>query len=222
MNGTYDPTDGENTLLFTTDYLLPTSMGKVNIGLRGWRFEEDEVFTEDDEFRPMDEIPDDPRKRLVRLQALVGSPCDACWLIHGDENLRECNVAEVVYGEPLSEVVLCYEHESDFLYWFSEAGGSQFKGEERLQDEFHEWFLDDGRAPEGYGGLEHVETDSEDAPEPPEPDQEALNVELPEEEQERIDLRGMDLDDEDEESEPLPADADLDDDLDLGQDYPSS
>jgi hypothetical protein len=201
-------------------------MGKVNIGLRGWRFEEEEVFTEEGEFRPVDEIPDDPRKRLVRLQALVGSPCDACWLIHGDENLHKCNVAEVVYGEPLSEVVLCREHEPDFLYWFGEAGGSQFKGEERLQDEFHEWFLDDGRAPEGYGGLEHVETDPDDIPEPPEPDQEALNVELPEEEQERIDLRGMDLDGEDdeddEESEPLPADADLDDDLHLGQDYPSS
>lgn len=201
-------------------------MGKVNIGLRGWRFDEDEVFTDDDEFRPIDEIPEDPRSRLVRLQALVGSPCDACWLIHGDENLQECNIAEVVYGEPLSEVVLCAEHESDFLYWYSEAGGSQFKGEERLEDEFHEWFLDGGRAPDGYGGLEHVETDPEDIPEPPEPDQEALNVELPEEEQERIDLRDMDLDDEDdgddEESEPLPADADLDDDLDLGQDYPSS
>jgi hypothetical protein len=209
-------------------------MGKVNIGLRGWRFEEDEIFTEDDEFRPMDEIPDDSRKRLVRLQALVGSPCDACWLIHGDENLQECNVAAVVYGEPLSEVVLCAEHESEFLYWFGEAGGRQFKGEERLQDEFHEWFLDGGRAPEGYGGLEHVETDPEDVPEPPEPDQKALNVELPEEERERIDLRGMDLDGEesgedgtgsgedDVESEPLPADAELDDDLDLGQDYPSS
>ena len=197
-------------------------MSKVSIGLRGWRFDETEVFGEDGRLRPMDEMSTDVRNRLTRLSALVGSPCDACWLIHGDENLRECNVAEVVYGEPLSEVVLCREHEPDFRYWFSEAGGSRFKGEERLQDEFHEWFLDDGRAPEGYGGLEHVETDPDDIPEPPDPDQEALNVELPEEEQERIDLRGMDLDGEDEESEPLPADADLDDNLDLGQDYPSS
>jgi hypothetical protein len=201
-------------------------MGKVNIGLRGWRFEEEEVFTEEGEFRPVDEIPDDPRKRLVRLQALVGSPCDACWLIHGDENLHKCNVAEVVYGEPLSEVVLCREHEPDFRYWFSEAGGSRFKGEERLQDEFHEWFVDDGRAPEGYGGIEHVETDPENIPETPEPDQEALNVELPEEEQERIDLRSMDLDDEesegDDEGEPLGPGEELDDDLDLNQDYPSS
>ncbi|WP_135826061.1 hypothetical protein [Halorussus ruber] len=206
-------------------------MGKVNIGLRGWRFDEDEVFTEDDNFRPVDQMPDDTRKRLVRLQALVGSPCDACWLIHGDENLPECNVAEVVYGEPLSEVVLCREHENDFLYWFGEAGGSQFKGEDRLQDEFHEWFLDGGRAPDHYEGIEHVETDPDDIPEPPEPDQEALNVEIPEEEQERINLRDMDFEGEDgestedaeeDDSEPLEPGEELDDDLDLDQDYPSS
>lgn len=202
-------------------------MGKVSIGLRGWRFDEDEVFTDEGEFRPMDEIPEDPRSRLVRLQALVNAPCDACWLIHGDEKVHECNVAEVVYGEPLSEVVLCGEHESDFLYWFAEEGGDQFKGEEILQDEFHEWFLDGGRAPEGYGGVEHVETDPDDIPEPPEPDQEALNVELPEEERERIDLRDVDLDGEegtDSESEGSdePIDEDAMEDLDLDQDYPSS
>ena len=204
-------------------------MGKVSIGLRGWRFDEDEVFTEDGEYRPMDEIPEDPRTRLLRLQALVGSPCDACWLIHGDENLRECNVAAVVYGEPLAEVVVCSDHEADFLYWFSEAGGSEYKGEDALQDEFHEWFLDGGRAPEGYGGVEHVETDPENVPQPPEPDQEALSVDLPEDERIRIDLRNReivtgaaadrDAEDADDEDEPL----DLDDaDLDLNQDYPGS
>ncbi|WP_435178906.1 hypothetical protein [Halorussus sp. AFM4] len=195
-------------------------MGKVSIGLRGWRFDEEEVFTEDGEFRPMDEIPKEPRKRLVRLQALVNAPCDACWLIHGDEEVHECNVAEVVYGEALGEVVLCSEHEPDFLYWFSEAGGSRFKGQQELQDEFHEWFADGGRAPEGYGGVEHVETDPEDVPEPPEADQEALNVELPEEERERIDLRNMDA--EGDESSGEPIDEDDADDLDLGRDYPSS
>ncbi|NHN58468.1 MULTISPECIES: hypothetical protein [Halorussus] len=197
-------------------------MGKVSIGLRGWRFDEDEVFTEDGEFRPMDEIPKDPRKRLIRLQALVNAPCDACWLIHGDEAVHECNVAQVVYGEALGEVVLCDEHEPDFLYWFAEAGGDRFKGQQELQDEFHEWFADGGRAPEGYGGVEHVDTDPEDVPEPPEVDQEELNVELPEEERERIDLRNMDVDGEDDESDVESVDEDDVDDLDLGRDYPSS
>lgn len=187
-------------------------MGKVSIGLRGWRFEESDVFTDDGDFRPMDEMPDDTRKRVVRLSALVGSPCNACWLIHGDDDLPKCNVAEVVYGEPLGEVVLCAEHEPDFLYWFAEEGGSEFKGQQEIQDEFHEWFADGGRAPDGYAGVEHVDTDPEDLPEPPEPDMEAQNVEVPEDEQKRIDLRNMELD-----GEPVELD---DEDLDLGQDYP--
>ncbi len=168
-------------------------MGKVSIGLRGWRFDEEEVFTEDGDYRPMDEISADTQKRLARLSALVGSPCDACWLIHGDENLPKCNVTEVVYGEPLSEVAVCAEHETDFLYWYFEAGGEQFRGEDELQDEFHEWFADGGRAPEGYGGMDHVDTDPDDLPEPPEPDLEEMNVELPDEEKEKIDLRDVDI-----------------------------
>ncbi|USZ68569.1 hypothetical protein NGM10_02230 [Halorussus salilacus] len=206
-------------------------MGKVSIGLRGWRFEEDEVFDDDGAFKPLDEIPDDPRKRLLRLQTLVGSPCDACWLIHGDENLRECNVSEVVYGEPLSEVTLCRDHETDFLYWFLEAGGDRYKGEDELQDAFHEWFLDGGRAPEGYGGIEHVETDPDDIPEPPEADPGAHDIERPDRERERIDLRNMEVttvggeDDEsdgDGDDENGREELDLDDaDLDLNQEYPS-
>ncbi|WP_137287040.1 hypothetical protein [Halorussus salinisoli] len=206
-------------------------MAKVSIGLRGWRFDEDEVFTEDGDFRPMDDIPEDPRKRLIRLQALVNAPCDACWLIHGDEEIHECNVADVVYGEPLAEVVLCDDHEPDFLYWFTEEGGDQFKGQQVLQDEFHEWFVDGGRAPDGYGGVEHVDTDPDDVPEPPEPDQDELNVDLPDEEQERIDLRNMDIDGDESEDASATEDADESengedaadfDDLDLGRDYPSS
>ncbi|WP_368409361.1 hypothetical protein [Halorussus gelatinilyticus] len=219
-------------------------MGKVSIGLRGWRFDEDEVFTEDGEFKPMDDIPTDSRKRLVRLQALVASPCDGCWLIHGDENVHECNESEVVYGEPLGEVVLCADHEPDFLYWFAEEDGRRYKGQQELQDEFHEWFADGGRAPEGYAGVEHVETDPEDIPEPPEPDMEDLNVDMPDEERERIDLRdmetttGADADEQtaDPDAESASAggesadgdgtDADESaeepaDDLDLGRDYPS-
>lgn len=221
-------------------------MGKVSIGLRGWRFNEDEVFTDEGEFKPMDEISADPRKRLVRLQALVASPCDGCWLIHGDENVHECNESAVVYGEPLGEVVLCADHEPDFLYWFAEEGGSQYKGQQELQDEFHDWFADGGRAPEGYGGVEHVETDPDDIPEPPEPDMDDLNVDMPDEERERIDLRNMETTTGEEAAErkadPDPrsgdagaesdeADASEDaesrddepeDDLDLGRDYPSS
>ncbi|WP_458188337.1 hypothetical protein [Haladaptatus sp. NG-WS-4] len=168
-------------------------MGKVSIGLRGWRFDEEEVFTEAGEYRPMDEMSTDTQKRLARLSALVGSPCDACWLIHGDENLEQCNVVEVVYGEPMGEVAVCKEHETDFLFWYFEEGGDEFRGKEELQDEFHEWFADGGRAPEGYGNMEHVDTDPDDLPEPPEPDLEAMNVELPEEEREEIDLRDVDL-----------------------------
>lgn len=168
-------------------------MGKVSIGLRGWRFDEEEVFTKDGNYRPMDEISADTQKRLGRLSALVGSPCDACWLVHGDENLPNCNVTEVVYGEPLSEVSVCSEHETDFLYWYFEHDGEQFRGEDELQDEFHEWFADGGRAPDGYGGMEHIDTDPDDLPEPPEPDLEAMNVELPEDEKEKIDLRDVDF-----------------------------
>ncbi|MFH5798279.1 hypothetical protein [Haladaptatus sp. CMAA 1911] len=168
-------------------------MGKVSIGLRGWRFDEAEVFTENGEYRPMDEMDDDTQTRLFRLSALVGSPCHACWLIHGDENIGMCNEMDVVYGEPLAEVGICSEHETDFLFWYFEEGGDRFRGEERLQDEFLEWFADGGRAPEGYAGVEHVDTDPDDLPEPPESDPSELNVELPEDEQERIDLRDVDM-----------------------------
>jgi hypothetical protein len=141
----------------------------VSIGLRGWRFEEDDVFTPDGEVRPLDEMPPDARDRVLRLSALVGSPCDACWLIHGDENIERCRDADVVYGEPMAEVILCTPHESDFLYWYREEGGSIYRGSEDLEDAFYEWFADGGRAPEGYAGIEHVDTDPEHLPEPPDP-----------------------------------------------------
>ena len=166
-------------------------MGKVSIGLRGWRFDEAEVFTPDGDLRPIDELPRDTRHRLLRLTALAGSPCDACWLIHGDENLEACNPAEVVYGEPLGEVVLCAEHERDFLFWFREAGGDAYRGDRDLQDAFHEWFADGGRAPERYDGIEHVDTDPAHVPEPevemPPPE----DFDLPEDEAVEIDLRDL-------------------------------
>lgn len=133
-------------------------MAKVSIGLRGWRFDEDDIFTEEDELRSLDEMPLDVRNRVVRLEQLVDAPCDACWLIHGDEELQSCNPAEIVYGEPMNEVILCNEHEADFLYWYREAGGREHAGEESFQDAFHEWFIDGNRAPAVYGADEHVET----------------------------------------------------------------
>jgi len=164
-------------------------MDKVSIGLQGWRFDEAEVFTEDGDYRPFDEMDGDTRRRLVRLSVVVGAPCDACWLLSDAEDHRE---AEYVYGEPLSEVLLCAAHEPDFVYWFREAGGDRHAGSEEFDDRFHEWFLDGGRAPEGYDGMEYVAGDGE-LPEPPTPDPEAvpgledhLGHDTPEE---RIDLR---------------------------------
>jgi hypothetical protein len=192
-------------------------MAKVSIGLRGWRFDEEEVFTDDGEFRSLDDVPEDTRKRLIRLTYLQGKPCDACYLVHGEENKKRCNQAEIVYGEPMEEVLLCSEHEADFLYWFREAGGTDAAGTETFRDEFHEWFVAGNRAPEGYGGLEHVDTDPDELPTPPDPAE--LNRRLNEEyegERKRIDLRtgeittvGDDADD-----EPL-------DDVDLSREYPT-
>ncbi|WP_135820756.1 hypothetical protein [Halostella litorea] len=183
-------------------------MSKVSIGLRGWRFEESEILTEDGDWRPFDEMPEESRDRLIRLRSLVTKPCDACYLIHGEEAKERCREAEIVYGEPYAEVVLCSEHEADFLYWFREAGGDAYAGEDELQGAFHDWFADGNRAPDGYIGVEHVDTDPADLPEPPEDAK-------PEEERRRIDLReGMDP-----EEEGLD-DADVDD-LDLSTDYPT-
>jgi hypothetical protein len=134
-------------------------MGKVNIVLRGWRFDESAVFTDDGDIKPLDTMDFETRERVVRLRQLIGSPCHACWLIHGDSNLNACNDAAAVYGEPLHEVVLCEEHEPDFLYWFREEGGADYRGDAELQDTFHEWFADGGRAPDDYSRVEHVDTD---------------------------------------------------------------
>jgi len=139
-------------------------MAKISIGLRGWRFDEDAVFDEDGDVRDVAEMPEDTRNRLLRLQAILGEPCNACWLVHGESDIEQCNPAEIVYGEPLAEVLLCAEHEPDFLHWFREEGGEEYTGRATLQEEFHEWFADGGRAPEGYAGLEHVEGDPDDLP----------------------------------------------------------
>ena len=218
-------------------------MSKVSIGLRGWRFDEREVFTEAGEFRPLTDIPRDTRQRLVRLALIVERPCDACYLVHGESEKERCRQAQIVYGEPLDEVLLCDHHEADFLYWFREAGGRELAGDEEFKDAFHEWFADGGRAPDGYGGLEHVETDPDALPDPPDAAEIQRRLEAENEfEGEKIDLRElaertnagadnleqMDADgdtEEDGETETADADAAEDDradaDFDLGADYPT-
>jgi len=59
---------------------VASRMAKVSVGLRGWRFDEEEIFTDDEELKPLDEIPEEPRERLVRLVGLVEEPCDVCYL----------------------------------------------------------------------------------------------------------------------------------------------
>lgn len=198
-------------------------MAKVSIGLRGWRFEESEVFAEDEEFRPLDEVSEDARRRLIRLSYLVGKPCDACYLVHGEVEKRRCNEAAIVYGEPMEEVLLCDDHEADFLYWYRRAGGSEFRGRDEFRDEFHEWFASGGRAPEGYGGLDHVETDPGSLPSPPEPEE--LNRRLNERyggKRKRIDIRNGTVTYEDSGGE---GDGDGDDlsefDVDFDREYPT-
>jgi len=172
-------------------------MAKVNIGLRGWRFDEDEVFNEDGDLRPLEFMEPDTRERIVRLASSMGEPCDACYLIHGDEEIQQCNVARVIYGEPIGEVLLCPEHETDFLYWFREEGGKQYAGDTELQDAFHDWFAEGGRAPEGYGGVEHVNTDPDDLPEVPDAAEElpTLEEEIEKLDDEELDALGVDFDD---------------------------
>ncbi len=145
-------------------------MSKVSVGVRGWRFDEDAIFDETGELRPIDEMPADERNRLVRLTAILGEPCDACWLTHGTDSIEHANQVEIVYGEPLAEVLLCADHEPDFLYWFRELGGSEFAGTATLQEQFHAWFDDGGRAPVGYAGLDHVDEAPDRLPESPDRD----------------------------------------------------
>lgn len=145
-------------------------MGKVSIALRGWRFDEEEVFADDGSMRPLEELPEDTRARLVRLSELLGEPCDACWLLAEDRS--DCEVGQIVYGEPLAEVLLCIDHEPDFLYWFREEGGSEYKGQSDFADAFHAWFADGNRAPEWYDNDRHLDTDPDDVPQPrPDPDE---------------------------------------------------
>lgn len=173
-------------------------MGKVNIGLRGWRFDED-VLNDDGRLRPLKTMEPDVRQRLLVLADRVVDPCDACWLEYGRDEVESCNVAEVIYGEPLGEVVLCSAHEPDFLYWFREEGGADYAGDVELRDAFHEWYLDGNRAPEGYEGLEHVDEDPTALPDAPDrseavPGLEAEVANMDEADRDALDIDLDDLD----------------------------
>jgi|AntDeeMetagen192_2_1112575.scaffolds.fasta_scaffold05877_2 hypothetical protein len=164
-------------------------MGKVNIGLRGWRFDEDVVFDDEGRVRPLGVMDPDARDRILRLTERVGDPCDACWLIHGEENAEECNPAEVIYGEPQGEVVLCSDHERDFVYWFRNEADEDLVGHPELGDAFHEWFVDGGRAPGTFPPLDHVDESPDEVP-----DAGNLHDELPGLEQELREMDDEDLD----------------------------
>ena len=171
-------------------------MGKVSIGLRGWRFDEEAVFAADGTVKPLANMNADARERIVRLSAMMGDPCDACYLRHGDEDIERCNPARAIYGEPLGEVLLCDDHEADFVYWFQKEGGKRLAGERELQSRFHEWFADGGRSPEGFE-LEHVEEDPGDVPEAPDPDEElpGLEAEIEQMDEDELDALDLDIDD---------------------------
>jgi len=172
-------------------------MAKVNIGLRGWRFDEDEVFDDEGRIRPLGTMDEDTRARVLRLTERLTDPCDACWLAYGDDRIEECEPAEVIYGEPRGEVILCRDHETDFVYWFREVADEGVIGTVQVQDAFHEWFFDGGRAPEGYAGVEHVDSDPEGIPEAPDPTEElpGLEEELERVDDEELDALNVDLDD---------------------------
>ena len=173
-------------------------MAKVSIGLRGWRFDEEAVFDADGRVRPLDNMPEEPRERVLRLSAMMGEPCDGCYLIHGEADIEQCDPAQAIYGEPTGEVLLCDDHEADFVYWFQEAGGREHAGETGLRDRFHQWFADGGRAPEDFA-VEHVEQDPEAVPEAPDPEESLPGLEeeleaMNDEEFEALDADFSDLD----------------------------
>lgn len=172
-------------------------MAKVNIGLRGWRFEEDEVFDDDGTVKPLGTMDEDTRARVLRLTERLTDPCDACWLEFGQDDVTKCTQAEVIYGEPRGEVILCREHEADFVYWFRQVAEEAVIGTVELQDAFHAWFHDGGRAPAEFASLEHVDSDPDAVPEAPDPYEEmpGLEDELAEIDDEELEDLDVDLED---------------------------
>lgn len=123
---------------------------KVCIGLRGWKFDPDNIFDAEGDMKPIDEIPEDDRLRVVRLREIIGNACHVCMLRNPEEGWDAWRKADAVYGEPTHEVLVCDEHEKEFLYWFWDEGGEEYKGENELQTRFHDWVEEGGEAPAGY------------------------------------------------------------------------
>ena len=172
-------------------------MSKVNIGLRGWRFDEDAVFDDEGKIRPIGTMDPDARDRILRLVERIDDPCDACWLEAGPDNVEACDPAEVIYGEPRGEVVLCGDHERDFVYWFRNEVDDDLVGHPELGDAFHEWFADGGRAPDSFPPLEHVDEAPDEVPEAKDPFEEmpGLEEELQSLDEEELDALDVDLGD---------------------------
>lgn len=118
--------------------------------MRGWRFDPEVVFTEDGDVKPLEEVPEPDRLRLVRLTEIIGNACHVCMLRNPEEGWDAWRKADAVYGEPTHEVLVCDEHEPVFYYWFWEEGGEMYKGEDELQREFHDWVEEGGGAPKDY------------------------------------------------------------------------
>ena len=195
-------------------------MAKVSVGLRGWRFDEEDIFT-DEELKPLDEIPEEPRERLLRLVSLVEEPCDVCYLEHGEAEVHRCNQAEIVYGEPKGEVLLCPDHEPDLLYWFREEGGSEHAGSLEFGDRFHEWVAAGNEAPDGYAPVEHVDEDPDGLPDLP--DQQDIQERVEQEfDGERIDILGLAGQADDGEAAADELHEDELEGVDLSTDYPSN
>lgn len=112
---------------------------KICIGLRGWKFNPDDVLTEKGELKALEEMSEHDRLRIVRLSEIIGNACHVCMLKNPEEGWDKWKKATVVYGEPTSEVLLCDEHESVFEIWFFEKGGKTYKGKEEMAEKFHEW-----------------------------------------------------------------------------------
>ncbi|MFB6283315.1 MAG: hypothetical protein ABEK59_05185 [Halobacteria archaeon] len=112
---------------------------KISIGLRGWRFNPDDVFDADGNLKSPEEIPEDQRERIARLPDIIGNACHVCMLLNPDEGWDEWTKATVVYGEPRHEVLTCDDHEPVFETWFFDEGGEALKGSDNLADTFHAW-----------------------------------------------------------------------------------
>jgi len=199
-------------------------MAKVSVGLRGWRFDEEEIFTDDEELKPLDEIPEEPRERLVRLVSLVEEPCDVCYLEHGEAEVHRCNQAEIVYGEPKGEVLLCPEHEPNLIYWFRGGGRQRARRRPRVRRPLPRVGRRGQRGPGWVRPVEHVEEDPDGLPDLP--DQQDIQERVEQDfDGDRIDI--LELAGETDDEEEGTADKLTEDDLaesgvNLSTDYPSN